>query len=436
MSTLGSTVKPEHPNPLIVAEQARAAPLWQRIRTWWVLLPLFYFATDGLLVSLNRDQINNSGLSATQIVIGLFFWALAGIQVILHYRTVVKACIRYWILSLFAVFALISSSWSPDIIDSLRKASFLVILLLFSYFIAESYTPEEQMRLIFTIGCLVIVASYLIIIFIPNRGIKKEEWNGILGHKNTFSIYLAMYLSPLGYMRTGTFSKLFNFVWLGLGAFAIYMSQARTGWITFSSLILFWIISIFFKRLRTKDFFAVLFLIIGLTGIVVWVAYTNLSFFTQLLGKDATLTGRTEIWSLAIWALERRLLLGYGYAGFWNGLTPESNAVNIQASSVLMGQQFYHAHNAILTIALQVGLIGTTILLAALLVAFKNIFVSLSNHRSDAALWYTSILLGLCVAGSDESMFMNYYSLMTLMLVTACIGINKLSTNDTLTLSS
>jgi O-antigen ligase len=44
---------------------------------------------------------------------------------------------------------------------------------------------------------------------------------------------------------------------------------------------------------------------------------TNVAFFSSSVGRDETLTGRTEVWAAVIPALESQMLLGYGFGSFW-----------------------------------------------------------------------------------------------------------------------
>jgi exopolysaccharide production protein ExoQ len=410
-----------------------ARPLWQSLRTWWLLLPLMYFATDGTIIVLRHGTTSTAAaLSSVQIVVGLCFWFLAILQMAPAYKVIFRTCLKYRALTIFMGYALLSSLWSSDIIDSMRKVVFLSILIFFGYFLAEKYRPEEQMRLIFAVGCLAVFGSYLMVAMLPSRGLDNQgHWTGLFGHKNFLGIYLSIYLMSFFFMsRRMTLFRLLGLVAVLFGVLAIYLSESRTGWVTCAFLLAYVCMSRLLKRFKSMDFPAMIFALFSLTGIFGWIIFENFSSFTKSLGKDASLTGRTVIWKEAIWAIGRHLFFGYGYAGFWGGHSSESNAVNVQISSALNGQEIYHAHNAVLTLTLQVGVIGMAILAIALFSAFRSAIRSIFVYRSKAALWYLGILLALLVAGSDESVFMNYLSLMSVLLVLACVGLNKISMGE------
>ena len=81
----------------------------------------------------------------------------------------------------------------------------------------------------------------------------------------------------------------------------------------------------------------------------------------QLLGRDATLTGRTDIWSALTDAIAARPWFGYGYGAFW-GLESEP-AYRVRLATEWLVPT---AHNGWLETALSIGLVG----LAALVVSY------------------------------------------------------------------
>jgi O-antigen ligase len=74
------------------------------------------------------------------------------------------------------------------------------------------------------------------------------------------------------------------------------------------------------------------------------------------LGRDATLTGRTDIWAAAL-KIPTNPLLGHGFASTW--LTPEGRAMAEEL-------KIPHAHNGYLETYLHSGLFGVLLLLAVL----------------------------------------------------------------------
>jgi len=90
-------------------------------------------------------------------------------------------------------------------------------------------------------------------------------------------------------------------------------------------------------------------------GFAIWQAPEVL---LGLLGKDATLTGRTEIWAAVMTAIHKRPLLGYGYAAVWGETDPWGGPL----AQIVRDAKFKpdHAHNSWLEQWLGMGLLGLT----------------------------------------------------------------------------
>jgi exopolysaccharide production protein ExoQ len=113
-------------------------------------------------------------------------------------------------------------------------------------------------------------------------------------------------------------------------------------------------------------------LIVFLLGLNAVFDFTALFF--QIVGRDATLTGRTDIWA-AVLSEKINPLVGVGFYSFWSGERVER----------LSEKYFYHlneAHNGYLETYLNSGLIGVALLLILLAASFKSTKVRLRNGAS------------------------------------------------------
>ena len=57
-------------------------------------------------------------------------------------------------------------------------------------------------------------------------------------------------------------------------------------------------------------------------GLLVWFATANLDTVARSVGRDPTLTGRTDIWSVVLQAVADRPVQGYGWSALWHAGTP------------------------------------------------------------------------------------------------------------------
>jgi O-antigen ligase len=80
-----------------------------------------------------------------------------------------------------------------------------------------------------------------------------------------------------------------------------------------------------------------------------------------LLGRNATLTGRLEIWTHVVQAIAAHPLVGYGYDVFW-----QPGGSFLQFNPGTAGWRPFHAHDGYLELALDLGLVGLAIMLVVL----------------------------------------------------------------------
>jgi O-antigen ligase len=91
-----------------------------------------------------------------------------------------------------------------------------------------------------------------------------------------------------------------------------------------------------------------------LAGPALLFAVQDLPTLTSLIGKDATLTGRVDLWQLVLPYGDKRPWLGYGYAAFWN----ENSPMTQEIWRILNSYKPPHAHNGWIETYLELGLTG------------------------------------------------------------------------------
>jgi exopolysaccharide production protein ExoQ len=107
----------------------------------------------------------------------------------------------------------------------------------------------------------------------------------------------------------------------------------------------------------------------------------DLDSMAGMLGRDSTLTGRTNIWAMALESIAERPVLGYGYNAFWN-VAPEADRI-----STILHWKVPHAHNGFIDLTLQLGVVGLALYLAIYFVAIRRA-VNLANATPEQeAIW-------------------------------------------------
>jgi exopolysaccharide production protein ExoQ len=94
------------------------------------------------------------------------------------------------------------------------------------------------------------------------------------------------------------------------------------------------------------------------------------SFITESLGKDATLTGRTVLWRIALAEIHKQPLLGVGYSAFW--LHGNLLAEAIWRDFSIESRMGFHFHDTYLEFAVELGWLGVAALVGTLVLAAER----------------------------------------------------------------
>jgi exopolysaccharide production protein ExoQ len=107
-------------------------------------------------------------------------------------------------------------------------------------------------------------------------------------------------------------------------------------------------------------------MVIAVIGVSFSALFLNIgSGMVQDLGRNSTLTGRTDIWRFAL-GLVQNPLIGTGYESFWIG-------PRLATMKVLMNQGINQAHNGYIEVYLNLGWTGVALLAAVLINAYGRI---------------------------------------------------------------
>jgi exopolysaccharide production protein ExoQ len=98
----------------------------------------------------------------------------------------------------------------------------------------------------------------------------------------------------------------------------------------------------------------------------------------ETLGRDPTLTGRTEIWNIVL-GLVRNPLVGTGFESFWLG-------DRLRKVWEGFGLHIQEAHNGYLEVFLNLGWIGVTLLAVLIVTGYRNAVAAFRRDRDTGSL--------------------------------------------------
>ena len=360
-------------------------------------------------------------------------WLLVVALMFGRVRLALRRLLRHRTILVWAVLAPVSALWSqvPDL--SARRGMFLAMAFVFAWFIVDFYTPREQARILIAVGILVGVASLLMALVLPEYGIASGgEWKGVFGQKNRLGLSIFYLFSSLPFRAFASnrrFLRLGLEVVLPLGL--IVMSQSKTSLILTAVLIGVRVLGPHIARRRRDQLpFLVFALVVGLPLLII-AASAAQAFLLGLIGRDPTLTGRTEHWSLLLTFVARHPVLGYGYEGFWIGAGDSLDVVR-SLHAVMTGSD-----SAFVDTMLEFGLLGLVLLIAVFAGAVRDI-VKLGRMASPPLLgyWYAGVILATMVGSVTEILFLPYDGVVSFIFVLCCAGLRKMTSEAPVTATS
>jgi O-antigen ligase len=293
-------------------------------------------------------------------------------------------------------FLFLSGLWSVDPLMTLREAVIYLWVVLGAIGIAAVFDGDEFMELLRLTCCGAAVGSIVLLMVSPAAAMDSTlvDVRGVFANKEVLGgAMIAGVLASLHGIRVGN-RRPIKIVMLAVFLALAFASHAMTRCLAAVALCgLAAVLSLARRGPAARLIGA--FLLIVLVPIVGY-AILNQDSIVEMLGKDPTLTGRTEIWQYVIPEIFEKPILGWGYGvAFWSSET--ANQLFLE-----MGAQVSHAHNTLLEILLEVGCVGAGFFIFLLV---RNVVLSLRCLRTPAQNMGISSLLcsaGLCLVGISE----------------------------------
>jgi exopolysaccharide production protein ExoQ len=415
---------------------ARSASIWSRASTWGLLLPLLYFALDGVSPFFNSPTaLRAVSTSSESGVLGerlgkLCMFVLCMIFVAQRRQAVRRLSMQMKLVTSFPILALLLFPVSQLASRTISSGALLLAGILLMYYIMSRYAFDEVLELFLILGTGTIVASIVFALALPQYGLDRmgghsEAWKGIFSAKNCLGNMALFFLTmAVSYRGRTLFLRSVRISQIIFCLIAIAFSRAATAYLLTAVYIVYFVAMKTLNRFRTKDYFVLCILLLGALSIAAVMIVATPGLLFSLLGKDASLTGRTGIWSAVIDSIAKRPLLGYGYQAFWLALEGESYRVILAVSWVLA-----QAQSGFLDVLLEMGAVGLTIVALVFGFAFRDGVVCLLRSRDRTQLraveWYLAIVMLTLIYNLDESFLFEPKHLGSLIFVIACVGLKQ-----------
>jgi len=276
------------------------------------------------------------------------------------------------------------------------------------------------------------IVSIIVALLLPTKGTMYEGmWNGVFDNKNSFGRAMALQVAVMALIALDA-KRHRVLAWLAVaGTMALVLLSGSIGSLMAAAAVLILIPLFRSLRLRLTTAVAVCTISVLLGAIVLTVFLSNAEEAFALLGRDPTLTGRTDIWAAALVSIAERPWLGYGHNAFWQGWAgPSVSLINA------IGWESPNSHNGLLDLWLELGLVGVCTFLLGLGIAARRAIRSVRNTVTAAGLWPLVFLSYLVVMNFSTSTIMLQHSLYWVLYVAVMSSVTALRSPGSLTAES
>lgn len=312
----------------------------------------------------------------------------------------------YLLLGVFFVSSmLVTHDLATQAISCLRFS----VTALFALWVVQQYDVRQILTFTCWAQSVIVLLCLMYMLILPSQAFAMFEGErcfiGIFPGKNVCGAQLAFGLSMQSallrlYMDENRQPPMFFYVILLLQLLMLLMSRAVGSLISGGVPIAYVLLSRGSRGLLRRLPIGMLY-ILGSVGFLIFALNLMplLEPLLALIGKDATLTGRIPMWQQHVQnMLQSHTFTGYGFAMFWeNDLAVEAfhNAFdeNSWAGSMTTG-----AHNELIELWLDVGLIG----IAAYFFMIHRSFRRIGHMKEDAYAFCIALMLGIFIKGLTE----------------------------------
>lgn len=409
--------------------------LW--IPVIWMLLnaskPLgVWFGVVG--ISMEEGSVLDRNVLSGLLLLGLIILAKRKF----NWSSFIKENI--WVMLLLG-FMLISVFWSDMPYSSFKRWTRSFIAVVMALIVASEADPRQALQCIFRkIIYILIPFSLVLIKYYPHLGVEYGRWSGELmwvgveSQKNglallcLFAFFFLMWtfirrwqgrdIPVVWYQTYAEVLLLMLTIWLFSGPqHTLTYSATSTAALAVGLTALIGLVCMK-KRgilIGSSTLTVIIVLIIVYGTITPFVGGLKLYDPSAILGRDQTLTGRSEIWKYLVPYAMDKPILGHGFGGFWTDAHREASSS--------------HAHNGYLDIILNLGFCGLLLISMYLVSACRKAREEMTRDFDWGVLWFCFLLMAV-VHNIAESSTISFTGLLPAVILFFLISSNSNHVNS------
>lgn len=346
---------------------------------------------------------------ASALIRAMFFPAYAAGLLLLSQRplTTAKALAYQPFLLLLVVLAFLSVGWSVSPEQTWRRAIALAFTTLSGLALGARWRWRALTEILAAMFLTIAIGSLAVAVLIPDFGRMQTlfpgAWRGLFAEKNTLGFMMCW--GALICASAAVLAPKRALIWGPAAALCVsllLLSTSKTSLLALGLGVAAFGFVLIIRRGGATAVAAIYVAVLALGGLAISVAVAP-GVFLDVLGKDATLTGRTRIWEAVLRVIHERPWLGYGYGAVWTDDTGWG-----PLAWVIKWARFKpsHAHDAWLEQWLGMGLVGlATWTLCYLTTALRAVVALFRNPGVLTAFPFLAVYTLVGVTESDAVMY-------------------------------
>ncbi len=328
---------------------------------------------------------------------GLFraaFFGLTFVVAAFNFEQIVQGLLKIpWLVCLCAL-AAASFYWSENPNATLSRTVALAVSLLFAVYFATCFKERERFQILGILAAIFLIGSFVFIFALPAYGMQGDVWRGIFAQKNVLGRAMVITaLIAITYQSTLWRVRMLRLAAYVLAIFAIFMADSMTSVLMVVSMTLLSLVLRAFWLGRVPGLAFASVAVVPITLMIIFAVTVDTNQVLISLGRNPTLTGRTDIWMRLDYAIAQKPVLGHGYGGFFHNWGATYGDLWSPYDNFTPGS----AHNTYYNIVVELGYAGLILFaISAFFIAIKALtyLVRKKTPRALLPMLYMAYLLG------------------------------------------
>ena len=384
---------------------------------------LGYDVTLALAVLAGAGDLPNRWGVAS--LVWLLAYTLAVLRIMMLWPAFFRLLGRNWHYLLYPAVCTASLVWSVSRATTLVGAVQITMSVLMACYLGWRFAPRHLVLLLFTTtlaGATFSMLNFALGVFQPVfsdvgglLGIYTNK--NMLGHYSLFALLIALSLILSTPAETSRLARWIAVPALFICVAAVILSKSMTAVVLmpcYSGLILLMNRERLPQSLRHLTLMAMVAIVALAPMLLTLAGIDPMAELFAATGKDATLTGRTELWAIASDLISHNPISGYGYGAFWvnERFAPQHFEV------LRAGSSAPSFHNFIADVGVGTGLIGIAAILALILTTLSRAFrVWRASGSAMSVCWLVLSILPINVGLVEPFLYRQHEFMLSWMIM-------------------